>query len=59
MDTGDYMDGPYRYQAWHDVKGALGTYGGYFRVGFDASRVVPTALENRMATVASYYCMKY
>jgi hypothetical protein len=31
----------------------------FANIEFNTSLQVPTALENRMATIASYYCMKY
>jgi hypothetical protein len=39
-----------------DVSGGTTTA---FMLTFDASRVVPTALENRPASISAYLCIKY
>jgi hypothetical protein len=40
---------------------AVGTwpYGNSNQISIDASRVVPTALENRPASISAYFCIKY
>jgi hypothetical protein len=39
--------------------GGNGQYPANSGIGFDASRVVPTAAETRPASISSYLCIKY
>jgi hypothetical protein len=49
----------YAYNNVYSVQGHGSPSPGYGIVAFNASNVVPTALENRVASTSAYFCIKY